>query len=370
MCNTNRRVCIVGGGPAGLAAAVVLARAGHEVVVVDCAIPPIDKACGEGLMPDGIMALSNIGIEIPPGVGFPFRGIRFADARSSVVADFPSGIARGVRRTVLHELLIRHVTSLGVSILWDAKHIRLTEHGVTVDGRFIKAHLIVGADGQNSAIRRQAGLDPIRHERRRYGFRAHYRIAPWSSYMELHWGSRSQIYVTPIAADEICVAVISRDPTLRLGRALGEFAELARQIRGAVTVSPEMGALSVSRVLRNVQRGNVVLVGDASGSVDAITGEGICLGFKQALALARAFDAGDIQTYQRQHRSLMKPTQTMAAFMLLLERNGQIQSRALAGLAGQPEVFESLLAIHVGASRFRDLYSWRLLNFAKAFLAA
>ena len=360
----------MGGGPAGLAAAIVLARAGYEVVVVDCATPPIDKACGEGLMPDGIMALAKLGVEIPAGVGFPFRGIRFADARSSVVADFPNGIARGVRRTVLHDLLIRHVTRLGVSILWGAKHVRLTEGGVTVDGHFIEADLIVGADGQNSSIRRQGDLDQIRHEKRRYGFRRHYRIAPWSSYMELHWGPRSQIYVTPIAADEICVAVISCDPKLRIEQALSEFPELATHLSGAAAVSPEMGALSVSRTLRNVQRGNVVLIGDASGSVDAITGEGICLGFKQALALARALKTGHMQAYQRQHKALMKPTQTMATLMLLLERSGQIQSRALAGLAGEPEVFESLLAIHVGASRFRDLCSWRLLNFGRAFLAA
>jgi len=114
----------------------------------------------------------------------------------------------------------------------------------------------------------------------------------------------------------------------------------------------------------------VVLVGDASGSVDAITGEGMGLGFKQALALAECVRSNDIRQYEPLHRDLMKRPQTMASLMLTLERNGQLQRRALAGLAKHPEVFESLLAVHVGASSFRHVCSWRLLDFGRAFLAA
>jgi menaquinone-9 beta-reductase len=370
MCSSHRKVCVVGGGPVGLASAIALKRENCHVTVVDRAVPPVDKACGEGLMPDGIAALAELGIEIPAGIGFAFRGARFADPFSSVFADFPKGIARGVRRTVLHEILIQHATRLGVSILWGAKHVRLTEGGISVDGRLIQAQLVVGADGQNSQIRRQAALDQIRREKRRYGFRRHYRIAPWSSYMELHWGRHLQIYVTPIAEDEICVVVISRDRRLRLEQALWDFPELRKRLGSAVPISPEMGGLSISRTLRSVQRGNVVLIGDASGSVDAITGEGMLLGFRQALALARALKADDLREYERQHRTLMKRPQTMASLMLMLERDGGLQRRALAGLAKEPEIFESLLAIHLGTSQVRDLWSWRLLNFGRGFLAA
>jgi 2-polyprenyl-6-methoxyphenol hydroxylase-like FAD-dependent oxidoreductase len=370
MFSSDRKVCIVGGGPVGLAAGIALRRDDYDVTVIDCAIPPVDKACGEGLMPDSLAALAQLGVEIPDGTGLPFRGIRFADRHSSVCADFPNGIGRGLRRTVLHEILIHQATRLGVSFLWGAKHVRLTQGGIAVDGDFIRGHLILGADGQNSQIRRQAALDGIRCEKRRYGFRRHYRVAPWSSYMELHWGARSQIYVTPIAEDEICVVVISRDPKLRLEEALSEFPELRQRLRSGEPISPEMGALSISRTLRSVQRGNVVLIGDASGSVDAITGEGMCLGFNQALALAQALKAGNIRQYQLQHRALMKHRQTMAALMLMLERNGGLQRRALAGLAQHPKVFESLLAVHVGASSFAGLRSWRLVDFGWAFLTA
>jgi len=368
--SSTRKVCVAGAGPAGLAMAIALQRANCVVTVVDCGLPPVDKACGEGLMPDSIQAMRELDIEIPDEIGFRFRGVRFADRRSSVFAEFPRGIAKGLRRTALHQILIQHANSLGVAAIWNAKHVRLAEGGLYVDDRFLAADLVVGADGQKSQIRRQAGLDHATRENRRYGFRRHYRSAPWSRYMELHWLARSQIYVTPIAADEICVAVISRDSKLRLEQAIYESSELRSRLRDAEPVSQELGALSVSRRLGRVQQKNVALVGDASGSVDAITGEGIGLAVKQARALTTALESGDIRSYQPLHRKLMKRPQTMASLMLMLDRNAEVQRRALAGLAQHPDLFRSLLAVHVGASSFRDLCSWRLLNFGRAFLTA
>ncbi len=370
MSSSHRTVCVVGAGPAGLATAIALRREACEVTVIDSAVPPVDKACGEGLLPDSEAVFRELGIEIPHDAGFAFRGIRFADERSTVSADFPQGFAKGLRRTALHEILSRHAKSVGVSLAWNAKHVRLVDGGISTHDGLLKADLVIGADGQNSRIRRQAGLDAVKREKRRYGFRRHYRIAPWSSYMEFYWGAASQIYVTPVAQDEICVAVLSQDPHLRLERALRDFPEVSRRLTDVEPVSPEMGGMSVSRSLRRVQRGNVLLVGDASGSVDAITGEGICLGMRQALALAEAVRANDLRTYSQRHRALMRRPQAMSSLMLLLERNGQLQRRALAGLARRPEVFASLLAIHVGASSFLDICSWGLMDFGRAFLTA
>jgi flavin-dependent dehydrogenase len=321
-------------------------------------------------MPDGISVLRRLGIEIPVGIGFNFRGIRFANSRSSVVADFPNGFARGLRRTILHPILVQQAEKLGVWTIWNAKHVSLTARGVSVNDDLIEAQLIIGADGQNSQIRRQAGLDRIKHETRRYGFRRHYRISPWSDYMELHWGQTSQVYVTPVAPDEICVASISRNAHQRLDDALRESPELNQRLKDAVALGPEVGALSVSRTLEAVRRNNVVLIGDASGSVDAITGEGMCLAFHQAIAIADAVERGHLEAYDRVHRNLMKRPRWMASLMLTLERNSGFQRRALAGLAQHPEIFKSLLAIHVGAAQFRDLWSLPLLNFGRTFLTA
>jgi flavin-dependent dehydrogenase len=114
----------------------------------------------------------------------------------------------------------------------------------------------------------------------------------------------------------------------------------------------------------------VALIGDASGSVDAITGEGICVSVKQARALAAAIDADNLEYYQREHRKLMKRPHTMSSLMLMLECNAELQRRVLAGLAHNPRMFQSLLAVHVGAAQLSHLWCWDLLRFGRGFLAA
>ena len=72
-------VLVIGGGPAGLATAIAARKKGFEVTVVDGAKPPIDKACGEGLMPNTLAALRELGVAICPADGQALRGIRFKD---------------------------------------------------------------------------------------------------------------------------------------------------------------------------------------------------------------------------------------------------------------------------------------------------
>jgi menaquinone-9 beta-reductase len=363
-------VCIIGGGPAGLAASIALSQCGFHATVIDRSTPPIDKACGEGLMPDSIAVLYALGIRIPDSAGFRFRGIRFSDAHSSVASDFPNGMGIGMRRVALHDLLIRRAVALDVNCMWGAKRIRFEGKQVRVDGTAIAADVIVAADGQSSATRASFGLHTVLRERRRYGFRRHYRIKPWSEYMELYWGPQCQIYITPIAADEICVVSISRSPKVRLDDALAHFPALGKRLAAVEPASREMGALSTSRKLRTVCENDIALIGDASGSVDAITGEGLCLSFKQALSLAAAVRSGDLRVYQAQHRLSRRRPELMSRLMLTLDKHSGFQRRALAALACCPAIFDSLLAVHVGAGSFVDLISWRLVGFVRAFLEA
>jgi len=365
-----RDVCVVGGGPAGLASAIMLRRYGFDVTVLDRAIPPIDKACGEGLMPDSVHALKELGVTLPPEIGFCFRGIRFRDDSFSVEANFPNGTGIAVRRTVLQNLLIGAAERAGVTLQWGTGTVHLCEGGVASDKLALKARWVIGADGLNSQIRRQAGFDGYRVERRRYGFRQHFRIAPWSPYMEVYWGSRCQAYVSPVANDEMCIAVISRDPNLRVAQALAGLPELERRVREARPVSREMGGLSITRKLRRVYRGRLALLGDASGSIDAITGEGMCLCFKQAAALAQSIRRGGLEDYQSEHVRLSRRPHAMAALMLLtMDSHAGLRRRVLASLAKRPHVFESLLAIHVGERSFLDLWPRCVFEFGSAFLA-
>jgi menaquinone-9 beta-reductase len=165
---------VVGGGPAGLAAAIAARQKGFSAIVADYAQPPIDKACGEGLMPDTISALFRLGVKLGIGHGVRFRGIRFADSQSSAAAEFPDGFGLGMRRPELHELLIRRAIETGVSLVWGTRSIRLTSGGIALDWRRIECCWIIGADGQNSRSRAWMGLEGRRYQRIRFGFRQHY----------------------------------------------------------------------------------------------------------------------------------------------------------------------------------------------------
>ena len=99
-------VFVIGGGPAGLSAAIAARRRGLDVTVADCAVPPVDKACGEGVMPDGVEAARSLGLDLREAGGHPFRGIRFCDGQTSVAASFPAGEGLGIRRTVLHQMMV------------------------------------------------------------------------------------------------------------------------------------------------------------------------------------------------------------------------------------------------------------------------
>ena len=248
-------VFIIGGGPAGLAAAIAARQRGFEVVVADSAIPPIDKPCGEGLMPDGISALADLGIEIPRECSYPFRGIRFISSDVKVDASFPTGQGLGIRRTRLHSLMIDRAVAAGVNLLWQTVVTGLHPDGVRLGAKLVRSRWIVGADGAHSRVRKWAGLDENTAHLKRFAFRRHYRVTPWTSCMELYWGNNCQLYVTPVAADEICVAAISRDPNLRLDAALARFPIVASRLEGLERTSAERGAVSATRKLRQVYRG-------------------------------------------------------------------------------------------------------------------
>jgi menaquinone-9 beta-reductase len=342
-------VLVIGGGPAGLAAAIAARQQGFRVLVADGARMPIDKPCGEGLMPDGLAALEKLGVSVEEENSHPFRGIRFLSAGLAVDAAFPNGASgRGVRRTVLHRLIAERASSLGIDFLWQTPVTGISADGVHLGSRKVSARWIIGADGGNSRVRRWAGLDAFRSRDCRYAFRRHYRVAPWTDRMELHWGRHGQIYVTPVSKDEVCVALISRDPKLRLTEVLQRFPELKSRLDGADISSAEKGALTATCKLKRVSRGNVALIGDASGTVDAITGEGLCLAFSQAMVLADCLRTGDLARYQHEHRRLALRPFLMARLMLTLDGRPRLQHRTLQALQKHPAVFRRLLELHVG----------------------
>jgi len=254
----------------------------------------------------------------------------------------------GVRRTVLHRLLIERAHQAGVRMLWNAPVSARIGDPIRVGGETIPHRWLVGADGHASPVRRWAGLDNACLHSRRFGFRAHFATAPWSPFVEIHWGEHEQAYVTPVGTNEVCVAAMTGHPDTRLADVLSRLPSLAEHLRGASVTTPERGAITLTRRLARVTRGNVALIGDASGSADAITGEGLAMSFRQALLLAESLATGSLDLYEARHASTLALPHRMAALMLLLDRFGSLRRRTLHALAARPELFRKLLAVHVG----------------------
>jgi len=330
-------LCVVGAGPAGLAVAIMAATRGLRVRVVDAAHKgPVDKACGEGLLPGALACLDAMGVR---GLcGRALAGVRFHASGKIAEARFPGGAGLGVRRTELHRAMLERAAELGVEVEWGTPFRGLAGAG-----------LIIGADGSQSRVRAAAGLGEGRVTSRRIGLRQHFGVAPWSSFVEVYWAHGVQAYVTPVADDQVGVAFLSAQKFASVAEALESFPELQDRLAGAPIRSTPRGALTITRRLRRVTTGNVALVGDASGSVDAITGEGMNLCFRQAEVLAEALATGDLAAYERAHARTLRMARVMSSALLLMGHYSYVQSGAMSMLAGVPGVFQSLLRMHVGA---------------------
>lgn len=363
-------VFVVGGGPAGLAVALAARRRGFSVAVADQSTPPIDKACGEGLMPDSQDAFAELGMSLQGMETAAFKGIKFVRGGREASADFPSGVGYGVRRTLLHEYMVRRATEAGVKLCWGTRVDASQRDVLLVNGAAVQARWIVGADGINSRVRRWAGLERGREHARRIGYRMHFRVRPWSEFVEIYWGRGVQAYVTPVSASEICVALISKRKIASFAEGLTSFPTLQERLGNAPTTSSARGSLTISRRLHAVARGNVALIGEASGSVDAITGEGLAMAFRQSLAFAEAIEAGDLSHYATAHRLIADLPGFMARAMLLMDKSNWLQRRTIAAFTRRPDLFARMLSVHVGAEKLSTFGRYGAVSLGLELLSA
>ncbi|MGH9684440.1 MAG: FAD-dependent oxidoreductase [Candidatus Acidiferrales bacterium] len=343
-------VVIVGAGPAGIATAIAASTKGFRVTVIDSRKPPIDKACGEGLLPEGVAALGTLGIELDSRRAFPFSGFRFTDDESSATAKFTHGRAFGIRRTTLHQLLIERANEVGVSFVWNSRVSNFEQGRLRVNGRTLAYKWLVGADGQHSTVRKWTGLDSRWRGRSRFGFRRHFSIAPWSDVVEVHWGHRCQVFVTPTSPGEICLGLLSDRSRFRIDDALAVFPELRKRLAGVLPATAELGNLTALRPARAVVRGRVALVGDASSTVDGIAGKGLSLAFQQALLLAEAIAQDNPSHYAAAHRRIAAPAERITRLLLLLDRNAWLRRKTLRLFEKRPALFSKLISGQIDAA--------------------
>jgi flavin-dependent dehydrogenase len=335
-------VLVVGGGPVGLAAAILARAAGFDVLVTDRRTGTLDKACGEGLFPGALHAVQALGADPP---GHPLAGISYRAPDRHADHRFAAGPGRGVRRTALHEALGKRAADVGASFL----HGRVTGlrqdatgveaevapggdvNGTCADrigaGRApvtLRAGWVLGCDGLHSTVRRLTGLDagtgpragrPASH---RYGLRRHFQVAPWTDLVEVHWSPTVEAYVTPVGADAVGVALLG--PRLQLQAGFdtllrSQFPELSVRLANSTATGSVLGAGPLRRRSRRRSAGRVRLVGDASGYVDALTGEGVRVGLAQADAAVRHLD--DAAMYERAWRIVTRDYRALTTGLLV-----------------------------------------------------
>jgi len=360
---------IVGGGPAGLAAAIEAQMAGLSAVVLDRSRPPIDRACGEGIMPDGIERLRSLGVEPPAEGSSPFRGIRYIDGDTVAEGLFPDVVGYGIRRTHLHQALVDRAEAVGVELRWDTEATGLLDDQIQTSEGPVYGRFLVGADGRHSRMRKWAGLDRGPAPGARFGIRRHFAIKPWTDLVEVYWADGCEAYVTPVGPATVGVAILWHKQATSFDQLLGLFPRLESQLKGAPVSSADRGAGPLENRSDGVVSNNLALLGDASGSLDAITGEGLTLAFHQAHALVDAILSGNLTPYVAAHSRLRREARLVTSLVLFAEARPRLRRRMVRALAAEPALFSRFLEILVDRLPVSSLGAGGVFRLARRLVA-
>lgn len=388
-------LAIVGAGPAGLSTAIDAAARGMRVAVFERRDAPLDKACGEGLLPPAVRELARLGVGLPSWGRHVVTGIRYIDGDRVADGRFRTGPALGVRRLALAEALRARAAEVGVAMYFGARVLgwEETSGGLKLGIRSrpsgtagskpeaaIHARVLIGADGLHSTVARQAGLVRDHGAGSRFGIRRHYAIAPWGDQVEVHWADGIEAYVTPVGPELVGVALLwkpgrSADRAHAAGseaqetqraslasnqafdRLLQAFPLLEACLAGAPHASEVRGAGPFPKRPVRAYRGSVALVGDAAGYIDPLTGEGVSLALSCAKQLVDALvTRGDsLRAYGRAHRALFRHYALVTRAVLMLTRRPALRRRIISTLADRPDLFDALLAVAAAEAPIRRI---------------
>jgi flavin-dependent dehydrogenase len=166
-------------------------------------------------------------------------------------------------------------------------------------------------------------------------------VAPWSDRVEVHWAPGAEAYVTPIADDCVGVAILKSRRGGFDGH-LGEFPALRDRIAGR-RHEPDRAAGPLRQSVSSRTAGRVLLVGDAAGYVDALTGEGLGLAFGAAELLVKAVVAERPDTYDRHWRQVTRRYRMLTAGLLYASVCARTRSSIVPAAVAMPAVFTGVV---------------------------
>jgi geranylgeranyl reductase family protein len=373
MSDLRCEVLVVGAGPAGAAAAAVLARAGRDVLLVESHAHPRPKACAEYASPRIVEELALLGL--PDGAWRPdaialtgmrvIRGddavdIRYRDARGA-------RSAWGVERTRFDATLAQHARSAGARLMertaFEDAHWRGGVGGIggrvvgatlrTAEGRrTVRCRWLIGADGARSRVAQRIAVEGVPRPRR-LGLVAHYAGVPGlTDHGEMHVAPGWYVGMAPLAGGRLNVGMAlpmngdRRPAAERFQAAIDGIPAVAERLRGSEQLTPIRGASPIGHRVRRAAGRGWMLIGDAAGFIDPFTGEGIYRALRSARAAAEALAPGDDDGASRRYLESRRAAFTAKDALTWLVQ-GMLAAQPLMGhalrrLADRPALSERL----------------------------
>jgi flavin-dependent dehydrogenase len=287
-------VVIVGAGPAGTIASLMLARAGVTVRLLDRARFPRDKLCGDTLNPGTLALLDSTGTGAAVRrAALPVTGMTVSGPNgATVVGEYPDGVVgAALSRRTLDQLLVTAAVSAGV-VFDDG--VRVIAAGSSDGGRVTRvaaryagrecvypSRLIIAADGRASRIGASLGLSAFARRPRRWAFGAYFDgVTGTTTHGEMHVRPNGYVGIAPLPggiANVCCVRDLG--DVSRGGDVLADAISRDEHLRRRFTRATRVSGISVLGPLAVDARGagcpGLLLAGDAAGFVDPMTGDGL-----------------------------------------------------------------------------------------------